>query len=195
MFYRITVSIIWFFSRLLFFWTTKGRNNIPNEGGAIIAGKHRSNWDVVFLAVSSRRPLNFMAKKEMFNGRFFTWLLKHLNAFPVERGVADLKAIKAALNVLKSDKVLLLFPEGTRTKDDISTDAKAGVAMFAIRAKVPVIPATIIGKYGVFRRQKIIYGEPIYFDKYYDTKVDTDTLHKLSDDVLTKVFALANDTM
>jgi len=88
-----------------------------------------------------------MAKKELFSqhGNFFKWLITALNAFPLERGTADLKAIRFAINKLKNGHCLIVFPEGTRSKSGEVKDPQSGVSMLAAKANVPVIPAFITG--------------------------------------------------
>lgn len=174
--------------------TVIGKENVPKDGGMILALNHRSNMDVVVAALACPRPLNYMAKKELFENKLLGWLIRRLNAFPIDRGGNDLKAIKTALTRLKEGKVLGIFPEGTRVRNGENVSAKAGVSMLAIRAKVPVVPGVIVGEYKIFHRVYVVLGEPISLEKYYDTKQNNDDLLEISGEILKKIKKMSDDT-
>ncbi len=191
-------TVVKFIARIIFapFMICKviGKENIPKEGGFVLAINHKSNFDVILAAVSCPRPLHYMAKKELFNNKFTAWFFSKVNAFPVDRAGNDLKAVKTALSILKDGNVLGIFPEGTRVKEGESVDAKAGVSMFAIRAKVPVVPAAIVGEYKLFSKLHMIFGEPIYLDEYYDAKPNGEQLLQISAGILDKIKKMDEDT-
>lgn len=174
----------------------EGKENIPEGTGYVLAANHKSNWDPVALAIACPDELRFMAKKELFKNPVFAWVIKKLGAFPVNRGAADVKAIKTALSVLKNNKCLLLFPEGTRLKDDEQTadDAKNGMTMLAHRSKVPIVPASIVDDYKLFKTVRVVFAKPVYLDEYYDVKLDSDTMHKISTDVLKEIRKIGEET-
>lgn len=122
-----------------------GIDNIPQEGGFILASNHISYLDPIVLGVASPTVLNFMAKEELFKNHFFGWLLNRVNAFPLKRGSADLSAIKEAIRRLKDGQALLLFPEGGRRNSTTLGPPEAGVGFLAAKLNVPVIPAFIKG--------------------------------------------------
>lgn len=194
MFYTVARAIVAFVYSLFMPMAIIGRDNVPKEGGMILALNHRSNNDVVVGAVACPRPLNFMAKKELFKNKFLGWIFTHLNAFPLDREGNDLKAIKTALSRLKEGKVLGIFPEGTRVRNGEDVSAKAGVSMLAIRAKVPVVPGVIVGDYKPFRKVYIVFGEPITLEKYYDTKQSSEDLLAVSAEILDKIKKMDEDT-
>ncbi|MBU1088075.1 MAG: 1-acyl-sn-glycerol-3-phosphate acyltransferase [Candidatus Omnitrophica bacterium] len=151
--------------KLLFFFKVKGRSFVPKHGGCIIASNHLSYLDPIVLSVASPRILSFMAKKELFSqhGKFFKWLITALNAFPLERGTADLKAIRFAINKLKAGHCLIVFPEGTRSSSGEVRDPQAGVSMLAAKANVPVIPAFITGSDKALpaKSKKVVFFTPM----------------------------------
>ncbi len=167
-----------------------GVENIPKEGGAILAVNHTSNWDVLVVGTTFSRTMRYMAKAEMFKNRILGGLFKSLGAFPVHRGRGDIGAVKSAFEILNNQQVMLMFPEGKRVKKNIRTEAKAGVAMIASKAKVPVIPVHIIGDYKWMGKIVVVYGKPIEFSQYYDKKVTMDELQRLSNDVLSTIYNL-----
>jgi 1-acyl-sn-glycerol-3-phosphate acyltransferase len=163
-----------------------GRENIPAEGGVIIAPNHKSVADPPLAGSAMKRPLHFMAKEELFSIPVLGYLIKQTNAFPVARAAqGDVSAFKTALNLLENGETVLVFPEGGRAKNEDFRPAKQGVGMLACRAQVPVVPARIINsdKIGSFAKLKIIFGRPIYPPKVYDK----DAYKKLSEEVMTAI--------
>lgn len=122
-----------------------GRENIPKDGGFIIASNHLSYLDPILLGIACPRKLNYMAKKDLFDNPLFGWLLRKIKVFPVRRKSADLSSIKEAIRRLERGEGLLLFPEGTRTSDGKHAKPLGGVGFLASKAFVPVIPAFVKG--------------------------------------------------
>ncbi|MDR0977765.1 MAG: 1-acyl-sn-glycerol-3-phosphate acyltransferase [Endomicrobium sp.] len=145
-------------------WHIEGTENIPRSKGAIIAPNHISFFDPPLTGSAMKRPLYFMAKKELFDIPVFGWIIKRTNAFPVKRGVQDVSAMKHAFSLLKEGHLLLMFPEGTRSKDGKLGKARGGTGMVACNAQVPLVPVKIenTNKMLEFKQIKIKYGKPIY---------------------------------
>ncbi|MGQ9678983.1 MAG: lysophospholipid acyltransferase family protein [bacterium] len=114
-------------------------------GGQIIAANHSSNFDPLILGWAAGREVYFLAKEELFRYRPFAWLIKSWNALPVGRGGIDIRAIRSCGKVLKRKQTLVLFPEGTRSKNGKIGTFKFGVGMLAVMNRVPVVPARIFG--------------------------------------------------
>ncbi len=184
MFYKVCCAVVRFIMYFVFRLDFYGQDNIPSEGGVIIAYNHRSNWDPVIAGLSSVRPLTFMAKEELFKNPVFAWLIKKLGAFPIHRGRGDIGAIKTALTILKQGKCMLMFPEGRRIKDGKKVKAKAGAVLIAQRAQVKIIPARILGEYKWMHRITVIYGQPISLEEYYGKVLEQDKVQELADGVL-----------
>ncbi len=171
------------------------RENCP-KGGFIIAANHINFIDPVFIACALKRPVRFMAKKELFEKKFLKWIVVHLNAFPVDRSKADITAIKTALSILKNGEILGIFPEGTRVAPGESQDAKLGTVQFAVKTKCPIVPVGIHTKGSVvklFRKVTITFGEPIMLDQLGISDTSSESLHKASDIVMEKIRALAGN--
>lgn len=117
-----------------------GTDNIPRDGGLIIASNHNAGADPFLLGSTVPRELWYMAKKELFEvpiqGRF----IAKVNAFPVDRFGFDIEVIKKSIAFLKEGKALIMFPEGTRSKDGQIKEGKIGVGMLARKAGVPIVP-------------------------------------------------------
>lgn len=179
-FYYIGRWIFFIFFKALFNFKVYGRQNIPKNGGFIIASNHESNFDPGIIGSTMLRVISFMAKEELFRNKLFGWLLYQVNAFPVKRGRTDLSAIKEAIKRLKNDHALLLFPQGGR-RDSINTEeVKGGVGFLASKARVPVVPAFIFGSGDVlpkgrrvpvfFKPISVYFASPITYEGYDDYK-------------------------
>ena len=140
-----------------------GLENVPQTGGVIIAPNHISLADPPLAACYLKRPLFFMAKKELFDIFLLGKVIKMTNAFPVDRTKQDIVAFRNAINVLKCGNALLIFPEGTRSKDGLIGNARLGISMIAASANVAVVPVRIINSEKAlrFKKIKIIFGAPI----------------------------------
>lgn len=152
-----------FLFKLLWRCTVKGAENIPETGGVIIAPNHASYGDPPLIGSSMKRPLYFMAKKELFDMPVLGSLIRRTNAFPVARGSQDIASVRFAQELLKDGRPLLIFPEGTRSRTGSFGKARPGVAMIACHAQVPVVPVRIINSFylGSFKRLTVIFGKPI----------------------------------
>ena len=149
---------------------TRGRRNMPREGGVIIAPTHRSNLDTPMLGASAGRPLRYFAKSGLFRGPITTWLLVVMGAFPVRREIIDRSALKAALTVLEAGQPLVVFPEGERKSGPRIHPLLDGAAWLAAKAQVPVVPVAIGGTERAMgigvrmprpRRVRFVWGEPL----------------------------------
>ncbi len=190
MFYSIAKGIVSFFLIFVFRLRRRGIENVPKEGGVILAFNHKSYWDPVAAALTSKRRLHFMAKAELFKNPLFGGLIKSLGAFPVSRGKNDIGAIKAAMKILRGGEVMLIFPEGGRIKNGKKVKAKAGVAVIAQMAGVPVVPVNISGEYKWLHKITVTYGEPIYLDKPDGKKTDQAAAQAQAENILENIRAL-----
>jgi len=147
----------------------EGRENIPEEGPIIIACNHISLWDPVIVGCTMPRQVFFMAKEGLFEKPVLGRLLKGLGTFPVKRGRGDISAIKTSLAILKDNKVLGIFPEGTRSKSGDIQEAMAGIVLIMEKSRAPVLPVRVYGSRGLLSEKRgiagIIIGEPVYAHK------------------------------
>lgn len=140
--------------------------NVPKEGGYIVACTHTGYVDILNLGVSILpRQVHFMAKKQLFDVKGLGWLLPKLHAFPVDRDNPGPSVIKIPSQLLKEGKIVGIFPSGTRNAD--GSDLKQGAITIAQLAKVQIVPAAYIGPNSLgdlFSSQKghLIFGEPFY---------------------------------
>jgi glycerol-3-phosphate dehydrogenase (NAD(P)+) len=150
-----------------------GREHIPAEGPVILAANHRSFFDPFVIGTMTRRPVYYVAKQELFTySRLLSWLLNALGAFPVTRGAGDQETIETAKQILGRGEIVLMFPEGTRTRPGSLGQPKRGVGRLALETGAPVVPIAIIGTEDIRRgwrirprKVRLRAGRPLYFPK------------------------------
>ncbi len=142
----------------------EGIENIPQDRPVVLASNHRSYADPVILTMPMKRPVSYMAKEELFRNKLFGWFIRKLGAFPVTRGAGDMSVIDDSINILRSGRNLVIFPEGTRSKDGKVGKGKTGVAMIAAKSGADVVPCGIVfeGEKLHFRSKLTLrFGKPI----------------------------------
>lgn len=157
----------------LFRFRSKGEENLPKEGGFVLAANHSSNLDPwpLGLPLYPDRQLRFMAKSEMYVPPF-KWVLEPAGAFPVRRGTGDEAAIRKAVELAKAGEVVVIFPEGTRRNKGrlkkrfnkkLRARPRSGAARVALEAGVPLVPAAIGGTESLLKLGplRVAYGPPI----------------------------------
>ncbi len=168
MLYSIARFIVTPIMHLLIDVKYEGQENQKASGGYILCANHRAWWDPILVAFGiKKRHITFMAKKELFKFKPFGALIRAFGAFPINRGAADSGAIKNAEEIVKNGKILLIFPEGTRSKTGEPLRAKSGAAYIAAEAGVDIIPVAICyeGKYCIRKKVTVCYGKPIKSDE------------------------------
>ena len=111
----------------------------------IIAPNHRSFLDPWVVGICLRRPVYFVAKRELFQRRWMGWFLNSLGAFPIRRGESDEEAMETARQLVERGEAILIFPEGTRIRRGSLGDPKRGVGRLALETGAPVVPVAVMG--------------------------------------------------
>ena len=158
-------GLIWFGGKVI------GKENILKKGGCILAGNHLSDYDSYLLFLSTKRPIHFLGKKELFTGKM-AWFFKMMHIIPVDRKNKNPKAKEEAINYLNNGKVIGIFPEGTYHKEDLLLPFKPGAISFAEKAGVPIIPFAILSTFNFRCRPIIKFGKPIYVNDIKGDKVE-----------------------
>ncbi|GAA1220104.1 lysophospholipid acyltransferase family protein [Prauserella alba] len=190
-------------------WPTKvtGTENIPAEGGAIIASNHLAVADSFFMPVHVRRRVTFPAKQEYFTtpglkGRLQKWFFTASGQFPIDRSGASAAqaALDTGVRLLAEGRLLGIYPEGTRSPDGRLYKGKTGVARIALEAQVPVIPVAMIGTDKVNpigsrmwwpRRLEIRFGEPLDFSRYEGLAGDRFVERSIADEIMYALMELS----
>lgn len=171
MFYLIIVPLAWIVWHIAFRIKVIGRENLIRDRGFVLASNHISAIDPVFIVLArfwGRRML-IMGKEELFEvNLFITWFMRAVNVVPVHRGRGDTAAVDKAVESVKGGQGLLIFPEGTRSKDGNLGKLKSGAFVVASAAGVDMTPCRIIykgGKMRLFGRVTVVFGPPIPAEK------------------------------
>lgn len=188
--YHFLYAILWPIFNLLYPVRVVGHENIP-EGPVVICPNH-TKWNDPFKVVFSfgwKFPMRAMAKIEIIRWPVVGPILEWAGVIGVDRGAADIKAVKSVMRHLKEGSKMLLFPEGTRVQEGESVDAKTGAALFATRTNVPLLPVYIQPGGNLFRRTTVVVGKA-YMPSYEGRKPTSDELQSIADDLMVRVHAL-----
>ena len=172
----------------------EGREHLP-EGAALLCCNHSGLTDpawVIGWAMLDKHPRT-MAKKELFQNKLLAWFFEKLGAFPVDRGAADINAIKTAMQVLKSENKLLIFPEGTRVKKGKKVEPHSGALLIGARMKAPVVPVYLPAKRRLFCPVRVVFGEP-YFPEYAGAKPTNEELELRTAELMDKIYQMGDRT-
>jgi 1-acyl-sn-glycerol-3-phosphate acyltransferase len=150
------LCVLWFRIRV------EGRHHVPSQGGGMLLSTHQSGLDPILVGLACNRNLNFLARSTLFRNPAFSLLLKTLDSIEIDRERGGLSGLREMLSRLRSGKVVLLFPEGTRTQDGAIGVVKPGFFPIAKRSDVPLIPVAIVGAFECMPKgSKWIFPKPI----------------------------------
>jgi 1-acyl-sn-glycerol-3-phosphate acyltransferase len=159
---------------LLFRFRCNGQRHLPSTGGALILSSHQSFLDPVLIGVNHRRPFDYLARETLFRFAPLRWLIRSLNGIPIDREGLGMSGLKETLRRLKHGRVVVIFPEGTRTRDGEVQPLKPGFAALARRAHVPLVPAAVVGAFECWPRHlrfprpgriRVEFGQPLTPDE------------------------------
>ena len=195
-FFNLIFIVAMLISRLLHPVTVQGLEHLPSHGALLIAN-HASNWDPILLATALPRyyRLRVMGKEELFRNPIVAWAIRVGGAFPVNRGGADIQAVKTAMQSIKDGQNLLIFPEGTVIRngigkaDGLPAHAHSGAAVIGVRSGATFVPVFMDGEKKLFHRTRIIIGQP-YTPVYTGRRGTAEEMQTIADDLLREAYAL-----
>ena len=182
--------------RLLFRVRTEGREHVPADGRCILASNHLSFCDSIFLPLVLRRRVTFVAKAEYFEDPKTAWFFRSVGQIPIKRegGSASQRALDSAREVLESDGLFGIYPEGTRSPDGRLYKGHTGVARLALQTGAPVVAVAMIGtaeaqpigqaKPNFFMPITVRFSKPMRFDRYADRADDPLVLRQITDEIM-----------
>jgi 1-acyl-sn-glycerol-3-phosphate acyltransferase len=189
-----------------FNWRFEGLEHIPREGPALVAANHISYFDPIahaYILVKAGRKARFLAKSELFENPFLRTVLNGAKQIPVQRGSGSVAPLDAAVDALARGEVVVVYPEGTTTRDPdfLPMGAKLGLARLALQARVPILPIAIWGSQRVWQRGgagDLRFGRPIWLragppidvSEFEPTKDEVPTLRKVTDAAMDELRAL-----
>jgi len=175
---RLVYTVLRVFARLgsvtLYRMRCAGREHWPVTGGALVCANHQSYFDPVLVGLACDRRLNFLARATLFHNRWLAWLMELLDTIPLDREGSGLAGLKETLKRLKAGEQVLIFPEGTRTRDGEVARLKPGFCSLARRSRVPIVPVGLDGAYQAWPRTSplprlgrigVVIGKPISPDE------------------------------
>jgi 1-acyl-sn-glycerol-3-phosphate acyltransferase len=169
-----------------------GLRNVQARGAFIIASNHLAWADIPLVAVRLHRKVVYMAKEEYFTSKI-AWVVRLLGAFPVKRGEGDRQALRTGEEQLKKGNILVMFPEGTRSRTRTMAKGHAGLGLIALRTGAPVVPVAIWGSEKVFKefrpRVTICYGNPMVF-KPRGEKITREDIDETTDQVMRSIASM-----
>jgi 1-acyl-sn-glycerol-3-phosphate acyltransferase len=161
-------GITYFFSSVTFSLgfslRTEGSARVPLRGPVLLIANHQSYLDPVVLGLASRRPLCYLARKSLFKNPFFGWLIRSLNAVPIDHEGVGKEGIKAVLELLNAGRAVVVFPEGNRSSDGKMQELKPGIHLLLKRTEAPVLPVGIAGAFDAWpRTRKLPLPSPLFW--------------------------------
>lgn len=171
--YRFSHFILRFVVIAFLGYRASGQRNIPATGGALIASNHQSFLDPILLAAGINRPICFLAREGLFTAsRIFGIIISLNNAIPIKRDTGSMDIMRRIISLLKEGKLVVIFPEGTRTSDGAIGPFKGGIGLLSRKSATPIIPVNINGAYRIWPRQsalpqrfakvRVTYTKPVW---------------------------------
>jgi 1-acyl-sn-glycerol-3-phosphate acyltransferase len=161
--------------KFYFGWRVYNPERVPLEGPVILASNHASFLDPPLVGAGLKRGINYLARENLFRFPVLGWVLHRWQAVPVDREGGGAKGLKAILDRLLAGGAIILFPEGTRTRDGRLQPARSGIGLTVIKSNAPVVPVRVFGTFEAFNRhmrvprpgRKVIvkYGRSMLFEK------------------------------
>jgi len=185
--YWLAYYLINIYLKIVHNFVVKGKEKVPKYGPLIVVSNHVSYLDPPIVGAAVKRQLHFMAKQELFEKKWFGYILNQMGTFPVKRGVPDKSAIRKSLNILNNDKALCMFPEGTRIKTGKLGEAKPGVTLIALMSKSPILPVAIKHSDENNKSLQVSIGKPFLLDEYYDKKLNRDQKDEVGELIMDKI--------
>ena len=180
--------------KLYFRLESEGKENIPEKGSAIIVANHSSFIDALFIAATVPRKIGFMMLQSFYKKPVLNWFCRDITCIPVPDNESGHHALRRAIEYLKKENALSIFPEGGRSDDGKLKEAKTGTAFIALKTQTPVIPAGIVGNFRAYSKHHLIprpykiivrYGKPMVFAK--KNKISSEDLRNVTGKIMERI--------
>ena len=198
--YRLVCVVVRLYLKIWERFEIHNPENVPAIGGCIIASNHVSYLDPPVVAIGIKhRIVHFMARDTLFSTPFARWFLNSVQVLPMDRTRGDVGALRKGISLLKSGKVLGLFPEGTRSPNGEMQNAKGGIGFLIAKAKVQVVPTYVDGTFQAFpkgaKRMKrgkvrVFYGKPITPAEFAAFGTNRDSYERIGELVMSRIATL-----
>jgi 1-acyl-sn-glycerol-3-phosphate acyltransferase len=160
--------------QLYFRWRVYNVERAPLEGPVILASNHASYLDPPLVGAGLRRHINYLAREDLFQVPVMGWVLRQWQVVPVDRDGGGAAGLRRILDRLLAGGAIILFPEGTRTRDGKLQTARSGIGLTVIKSSAPVVPVRVFGTFEAYgrhlrfprpRRMTVKYGRPLSFEQ------------------------------
>ncbi len=160
--------------KLYFGWRVYNPERVPSEGPVILASNHASFLDPPLVGAGLKRGINYLARENLFRFPVMGWVLRNWQVVPVDREGGGARGLKAILDRLLDGGAIILFPEGTRTRDGKLQPARSGIGLTVIKSDAPLVPVRVFGTFEAYGRQMrfprprrvaVKYGQPMRFEQ------------------------------
>jgi 1-acyl-sn-glycerol-3-phosphate acyltransferase len=142
---------------------TQGKRFVPLHGPVLVVANHQSMLDPVLVGLSAPRGLTYLARKTLFKNRLVGWVIRTLQAFPVDQEGVAKEGMKAVLKGLAQGRAVVVFPEGSRSEDGAIGPFMRGIALLVERSQAPVVPVGIAGAFAALPRgQRLPRFSPMF---------------------------------
>lgn len=188
----VVKGILYGFYRIVFRIEKINEENLPLDEPTIVCANHLNIWDAVGLVVSSKRRIIFIAKEDLFNNAFLSWIGHLFDVIPIKRGMRDMEAMKRCIKCLKNGQTIGLFPEGTRRGLEKGAKVQNGAAYMALKTGVKVVPVGISGSFKPFSKVYLNYGKPLDFSQNKDKIPEKDQLNEATKQIMDNIIMLTN---
>lgn len=170
-----------------------GIENIKEDEGALICPNHVHALDSAVIVLTNKRAIRVLAKESLFRKPILRWLASIFGVYPVKQGNKSMESMKISLKLLKSNELLLIFPEGTRNGMAKGVRAKEGAIKLAAKSNKPIIPVGVQGNFKPFRKIKVNIGKPIYYNLTKEEINDKEKLREMTDGLMNEIVKLRDE--
>lgn len=190
--------------RLIWIAEVNGLENVPKGGACLVALNHESYFDFICFTAVVERRIHYLAAEKFFSHPFWKWVVRGMGCIKVDRSSRfNISAMREINNVVTNERLVGIFPEGTRSPDGRLMRGKPGVAYLAVTTGIPVIPVGLIGTYEIMsrddrlprlRKAVINIGDPVMFHKEADVRMAADHFQKITDEIMMRIAGLTGES-
>lgn len=187
-FYTFVVALLKIIFSIMYRIQVNSETPVPAEGPLIICSNHISMRDPIILAIVTKRPIHYMAKKELFGNKIFGKILSMLGAFPVDRESADIKSLKTSISLLKDGNIVGIFPEGTRVQRASLDNMKSGIGFMALKGPADILPVRIKTDYQLFGKIDVSLKKVIRRKDFPEELAKNDLINEITKKVYENIY-------
>lgn len=189
---RLIKGLCWLYINLFYRLEYAGLENVPVSGPVILAANHTHLVDVMLIHCGIKPWISWVAKKELIGIPVLGWIVCAMGAIPVDRDKADISTARNMIAALKRGDIVGMFPQGTRVPPEkvAYVQPRSGVAHFALKMDVPILPVAIEGSFRVFSKIRIIFGTAFKLERPAKNAYDSGAIHRHSIYIMRRIYEL-----